>query len=284
MQSAHLVSTHLSHDELLRMIALELGIEVAGAGKAQILLALRDFIQDCRDQGKRVLLIIDEAQNLPIDSLEELRMLSNFDDGEKSPLQCLLIGQRELRDTLRAPELRRLRQRIGAAYHLGGLDEEDVGRYIAHRLQRAGGSADRPAFTAQACQALHAATAGLPRHLNMICDRLLITAYLDELTTIELPQVELALAEMKAEFDQGLEQPHPERTGPAGGDAPAHAVWAEQQVIELENRLAGLEQSNVEIRKGMGVLVREMRRLVTSRKRERDRLRERATPSSGPIG
>ncbi|MEZ5651316.1 MAG: AAA family ATPase [Burkholderiaceae bacterium] len=285
---AHLVSTHLEPDELLRLIALEFDLDVGSAGKSGLLLALREFFMQCRAQGRRVLLIIDEAQNLPVASLEELRMLSNFDEGDQSPLQCLLIGQVELRDTLRRPELRRLRQRVGAANHLRGMDEEDVGRYIAHRLQRAGGAADRPAFTPAACRALHAATDGIPRLLNMICDRLLITAYLDELDTLDDEHVAVALAELQAEFTQGTgdgngaaaDASAPAETAAAdllavAARPPANQAWAEQQVLELENRLSSLEQSNVEIRKGMGVLVREMRRLLASRKRERERQREK---------
>ncbi len=125
--------------------------------------------------GRRVLLIVDEAQNLSETALETLRLLSNINAGKDDPLQILLVGQPELRETVGRPGMRQLAQRIGASCHLGALDAESVAAYIAHRLRSAGGSGRE--FTPGAAELVHAYTGGIPRLVNQLCDFGLLYAW-----------------------------------------------------------------------------------------------------------
>ena len=157
-------------------------------------------------------------------------MLSNFQLGQHALLQSFLVGQPELRDMLRSPALRQLRQRIIASYHLGPMEEAETRAYVEHRLRKAGWTGD-PAWDDDAFPALHAATGGLPRRINSLCNRLMLGTYLAERHRIGAPDVEAAVAELRQELgaesfasDRSSLSDHPEslgRTGETGvpGDA-----------------------------------------------------------------
>ena len=180
-----------------------------------------------------------------LESLEELRMLSNFQLGQHALLQSFLVGQPELRDMLRSPALRQLRQRIIASYHLGPMEEAETRAYVEHRLRKAGGNGD-PAWEDDAFPALHAATGGLPRRINALCNRLLLAAYLAENHRIAAADVEEAAAELRQELgtDALNDQAQAgvlaadgggERDDPVGRYTPA-AICA--QLDRIEQRLA----------------------------------------------
>ncbi|QIT56539.1 AAA family ATPase [Aquisalimonas sp. 2447] len=196
--AAQLVSTQLEADDMLRAVCSAFGLEFRG-NKAERLLALESFLLECQRKGKRCLLVVDEAQNLPPAAVEELRMLSNFQTSSGSLLQSFLVGQPEFRSTLQSPSMRQLRQRVIATYHLGPLDEEETRDYIKHRLQRVGWQND-PEFSNEAFEALHEYAGGVPRRINTVCDRLLLMAFLEELHFIDSDTVQEVINELDQDF------------------------------------------------------------------------------------
>jgi len=214
--AAHLVSTQLGADDALKLVCAAFGVPLRpGAGKADMLMALEAFFITQTTQGKRCLLIVDEAQNLQQYAVEELRMLSNFQFGDQALLQTFLIGQPEFRDMLQGPGMLQLRQRITARCHLGALDEDDTRAYIQHRLKCAGAT-DKPVFGPGVFHAIHQHAGGIPRRINTLCDRLLLQGYLSESAEITLQSVEDVLTEMREESAV------PAKNAPAPRDAWAH--------------------------------------------------------------
>lgn len=175
--AANLVTTQLDAEDTLRMVGAAFGVRVKDVSKADVLMALEAFLVTQTSQGKRCLLIVDEAQNLTSRSVEELRMLSNFQFGQQALLQTFLVGQPEFRTILQSPSMQQLRQRVTATCHIGPLDIDETRAYIDHRLKCAG-STGRPTFDAPAYEALHHASGGIPRRINLISDRLLLLGYL----------------------------------------------------------------------------------------------------------
>lgn len=174
-----IVTTNLDPENLLKMIAYSFGIEDVGDDKYLILRHLEEFMRSAHSQGKTVLLIVDEAQNLPFTAIEELRMLSNLQVGHHAPLQFILMGQPQLRTMLASKDLEQLRQRVIASYHLKPLTVEETEGYIVHRLEMVGWK-KRPSFTQGAFKAIYEVTEGVPRRINTLCSRLLLASYLEE--------------------------------------------------------------------------------------------------------
>ncbi|SDF17115.1 ExeA family protein [Limimaricola pyoseonensis] len=162
--------------ELLRWVLLALGeAPVPGATYVELFGQLQAFLIARYAEGRRVVLIFDEAQNLGADNLEELRMYTNINAGKDELLQIVLVGQPELRETLSRPELSQFAQRVASCYHLGTMGAPTVAAYIAHRLARAG--ARREIFSAAAAALVHEASGGVPRLVNQLCDRALTYAF-----------------------------------------------------------------------------------------------------------
>jgi len=177
--AAQLVSTQLDADDMLRAVAAAFGLPVKGSDKAKLLLELEAFFVSLAAKRKRALLVVDEAQNLSPRAVEELRMLSNFQLGEHALLQSFLVGQPELRETMRSPHMQQLRQRVLASYHLGPLDREESQLYVEHRLTHVGWTGN-PAFDPGAFEAIYKTTHGVPRRINTLCNRLMLSGYLGE--------------------------------------------------------------------------------------------------------
>lgn len=196
--AAQLVSTQLDADDLLRSVATAFGLPVKGADKAQLLATLEAFLTSLVTENKRALLVVDEAQNLTPRAMEELRMLSNFQLGDRALLQSFLIGQPELRNLLREPYMQQLRQRVIASYHLGPMDRDETRAYIEHRLKRVGWKND-PEFESDAFESIYAATGGVPRKINTLCNRLLLAGYLGEKHRITRADAELVAGEIRDE-------------------------------------------------------------------------------------
>jgi len=182
--AAKIVTTQVQEDDLLRVVAAEFGLAYDGVSKAVLLKNLEIFFRQLAHEGKRALLLVDEAQNLPPRSIEELRMLSNFQMDNRALLQSFLLGQREFRATMRLPQFEQLRQRVIAAYHLKPMDREETEGYIIHRLEMVGWNGN-PLFTDQAFDGIFEYTKGLPRKINVFCDRLLLCASLEESNEID---------------------------------------------------------------------------------------------------
>ncbi|MEO0410291.1 MAG: XrtA/PEP-CTERM system-associated ATPase [Pseudomonadota bacterium] len=196
---AKVVTTQLDADDTLRMVAQAFGIESANLDKASLINQMQRFLETQHQAGRRVLLIVDEAQNLPTSALEELRMLSNFQEGERALLQTFLLGQPEFRDKLAlSPELEQLRQRVIATHHLEPMALEEVSEYIMHRLKLVGWDGS-PVFTDDACREIHEFTGGVPRRLNNLCSRLLLLGALEERSEIGDDLVKAVVADLKAD-------------------------------------------------------------------------------------
>lgn len=196
--AANLVSTQLDADDMLRSVTAAFGLDYEHLSKAALLNNLQTFLRDTLRQGRRALLIVDEAQNLSPKAVEELRMLSNFQEGEKSLLQSFLLGQPEFRDTLQSPQMQQLRQRVIASYHLGPMDREETMGYILHRLRTVGWQGN-PSFTEDAFDAIHAFSGGVPRRINTLCDRLLLFGFLEERNQFDAKAVHEVIADLRQE-------------------------------------------------------------------------------------
>ncbi len=196
--AANLVSTQLDAEDTLRMVGAAFGVRVKDVSKADLLMALEAFLVTQVSEGKRSLLIVDEAQNLTPRAVEELRMLSNFQFGKQALLQTFLVGQPEFRDILQHPNMQQLRQRVTATCHIGPLDVEETRGYIEHRLKCAGGTG-RPAFDPEAFEVIFKATAGIPRRINSVCDRLLLLGFLGNKEQLSVEDVDEVVDEMHDE-------------------------------------------------------------------------------------
>ena len=262
-----IVSTQVDSDDLLRLVAAAFGLPSSGEDKSTLLTRLQQHFEMLNDQGRRALLIVDEAQNLSQGAVEELRMLSNFQVGTRSLVQSFLVGQPEFRGILQRPEMSQLKQRVIASYHLGPLDVEETRAYIEHRLRHVGWS-DNPHFDTAAFAQIHAGSGGVPRRINTLCDRLLLAAYLGDKRLIGAADVDTVAAEMELELG-GPDAPavevnemRPLASGPqlvsaqAPGSMPASGGAQisrlptaterslQEQVSKLEERVALLESSN----------------------------------------
>ena len=195
---AQVMSTQLGADEIVRMVAAAFGIPDERS-KAVMLSKLEQFLLARHREGKRAILLVDEAQNLPLEAVEELRMLSNFQSDEKPLLQSFLLGQPEFRKTLQMPAMEQLRQRIIASCHLGPMDEEETEAYIVHRLQTVGWTGV-PSFGAEVFAAIYQYTGGIPRKINVLCDRLLLSGYLEEIHAFTDTAVGTVIEELRQEF------------------------------------------------------------------------------------
>ncbi|MEO5374833.1 MAG: XrtA-associated ATPase [Alphaproteobacteria bacterium] len=202
--AARIVSSQLEGDDMLRMVAEAFGVSQENVDKATLLTRIEQFLVRTHRQGQRSLLLIDEAQNLSIPALEELRMLSNFQVGAEAPLQSFLLGQPQFRRTLASDDLDQLRQRVIASYHLGPMDEAETAEYIRHRLRTVGWSGD-PDITPEACAHIYSHTGGVPRRINTFCSRLLLFGFLEDLHRIDPTTVEQVADDLNRETAQVLE-------------------------------------------------------------------------------
>ncbi len=193
-----MVTSQVGAEDTLRIISATFGLSYDGDAKATLLTNLEDFFKEQARLGKRVLLVVDEAQNLPRQSLEELRMLSNYEVEGKPLFQAFLLGQDEFRLLLQAEHLSQVRQRVIATYHLRPLDLDETKAYIFHRLKLAGWKQD-PRFTQQAFIEIFDFTGGIPRIINTLCDRLLLFGYLEELHDIDEKVVQTVVEEIEQE-------------------------------------------------------------------------------------
>lgn len=176
-------NTHRNFGELLQWVLLAFDLEYREKKKVELYQTLADFIIREYTQGRYTVLIIDEAQNLSPEALEELRMLSNINADKDQVLQLILVGQPGLRDTLRLPELYQFAQRVAVDYNLRGLSLEETWLYIRHRLRAAGG--DPNIFDTKACAAVYYYTSGTPRLINVLCDIALVYGFADQKRRID---------------------------------------------------------------------------------------------------
>jgi|GEM_PF-1158853 len=196
--AAHLLTPNLKPEDLLSHILSAFRVEPANDGKTAHLEAFEDFLFDQLNHGRRVLLIVDEAQNLPEETLEELRILSNMDYDGTPLFQVFLVGQPDFRPVLAGLNMEQLRQRIIASYHLEPLSEDETKDYIEHRMTVVGWT-DEPDFTDNAFAAIHKETEGVPRKINKLCNRILLFCSLEEQHEINREVVQSVAADLAEE-------------------------------------------------------------------------------------
>jgi len=193
LEVAAISNTSLPADEMLSYLLIKMNIE-PDDNKAYNLHYFRVYLESLAQEGRRFILVFDEAQNLPKDALEEIRMLSNLQSDERLPLQIFLVGQPELKIILKSPGMNQIRQRIAVNFHLKGLNEEQTRKYIAYRLEKAG-AANSP-FSNEATKLIYRASSGIPRGINILCDAALIYGFAEEKHTIGSDEVKTVLSEL----------------------------------------------------------------------------------------
>ena len=196
LTAAQIVTTQLKGDDLLHMVASSFGVATAGLDKTGTLGAIEHFLHTEARAGRRCLLVVDESQNLPLPALEELRMLSNFQLGSHPLLQIFLLGQPEFRASVQsAPGLEQLRQRIIATHHLGAMEPNEIQPYVEHRMTLVGWQG-RPAFADDFWGKLFAETGGIPRKVNMLINRVLLMAAVENRETVDAALVGAVVADL----------------------------------------------------------------------------------------
>ena len=239
LQAFNIVSTQVEGDDMLRLTAQAFGLSTEGVEKAQLLGRIERYLVETGRGGRRTLLIVDEAQNLPVGSLEELRMLSNFQAEGQALLQIFLLGQPEFRDRLNAaPALEQMRQRVIATHHLDPMLAEETLPYLEHRLKIVGWTGN-PNFTADAVAALHVASGGLPRKLNTLATRALLMGSIEGATVIDGVLVGRVLSDLGNEAPKNAAMPAPNPVAPM-------AVVDDGRLLDHAARLAMLEAQSQE--------------------------------------
>lgn len=192
-----IVTSKLAPDDLLRMICSVFQLPIKEHNKATYLEAISGYLQMLAQQKKRALLLVDEAQNLPLESIEELRMLSNFQLAGRPLLQSFLLGQNELNAIIQSPHMEQFRQRIIASSNLSALSVEDCQAYIEYRIQAAGGPENL--LQADCFQLVHQYCSGIPRKINNLMDRVLLYGFLEELKSFTPYDVQQVIQEISGE-------------------------------------------------------------------------------------
>ncbi|MCM8732145.1 ExeA family protein [Hephaestia sp. GCM10023244] len=244
-----LVSTQMDPEDLLRLVADGLGIEGQGLAKADLLKRIEQGLHAVARDGRRTLLIVDEVQALPTDSLEELRMLSNIQAGGQPLLQIVLLGQPEFRDRLHGSDrLEQLRQRVIAIHHLDPMEPEEIEPYMRHRLALVGWQG-KPDFAPDAFVAMHEATGGVPRIVNQLAGRVMLFAAMDRIATIDAEVIDAVIDDLAAD----VHHPAPQPIADAAKAATVPSIdEAMQRIAMLEARV---EDQDAALRRVLTLLV-----------------------------
>ena len=198
--TALILNPVLSADQLVKAVAMEFGLEVRGLDRLEIVAVINDFLLRQLAENRETVLIIDEAQDLTNELLEQVRLLSNLETDDRKLLQIVLMGQPELRDRLNDHSLRQLRQRITVRYHLHPLRRAEVAQYVQHRLQ-VSGAQGAPYFTQPALWRIFNYTKGIPRLVNAVCDKALLAGFVEQRDRIDFRIVGRALRELEGNIE-----------------------------------------------------------------------------------
>jgi general secretion pathway protein A len=255
LTAAQIVTSKLDGEELVHVVAQAFGLIVDGHDKASALGAIEAFLHDEARAGRRCLLVVDESQNLELEALEELRMLSNFQLGAHPLLQTLLLGQPEFRDTIQDhPQLEQLRQRVIAAHHLEAMELGEVQAYIEHRLKCVGWVGN-PQFDQGVFTELFEASGGVPRRINQICNRLMMLGAVDQRSRIDRAMLSQVLDELELDGTMQLKKIAPQPVAapelvpapqPVAVDGVAMAQL-EALLAERDAQIAELQQAVIEL-------------------------------------
>ncbi len=197
--TALILNPVLDPDGLMKAVATEFGLKVQGKDRLETVAALNEFLLGLEKADRDAVLIIDEAQDLSNELLEQIRLLSNLETYDRKLLQIVLMGQPEFRDRLNDPRMKQLRQRITVRYHLRPLRYAEVRQYIQHRLQISGAKGV-PYFTGPAVWRIHRYSQGIPRLINAVCDKCLLAGYVQQREQIDFSMVGLAIRELEGDI------------------------------------------------------------------------------------
>ncbi len=197
--TALILNPVLNGEQLLKAIAMEFGLTVAGLDQLETVAEINTFLLRQMEQGRESVLIIDEAQNLSDQLLEQVRLLSNLETDDQKLLQIVLMGQPELRDRLNHPGLRQLRQRITVRFHLAPLKQLELSQYVQHRLQISGAKG-APFFTWPALWRIFSYSKGIPRLVNALCDKCLLAGFVQQSERITFGLVGRAVRELEGKL------------------------------------------------------------------------------------
>ena len=236
VEVATLTSTQLRTRDLLQMVATAFGLRFQDADKASLLTALEQSLQQQYKSGRRAVLIVDEAQGLSINALEELRLLANLQGDNQMLLQVFLLGQEKLRDLINSPGMEQLRQRVVASSHIEPLNLDDTVNYVEHRLSQAGWQGD-PEIDGDALQLIYRYSRGVPRRVNLICTRLLLSGGLRGRHTFDRQHAQDVILELQKEMliDPDVAEVPEEKTGPV-----PHDDFSEENSLNIEQTSEGL--------------------------------------------
>ncbi len=245
---ARVSTTQVSGDDLFRLAMAGFGVSAESTDKATLIGHFEEILRVRRGEGRRLLLVVDEAQNLSLPALEELRMLSNLSEEGQAGLQTILLGQPQFRARIASPDLEQLRSRVLASYHLGPLAEEETRAYIEHRLKAVDWKGD-PSFTDAAFAAIHRESGGVPRRINRLASRVMLYSALEEVHKITGPMVDSTAEELQRDLEGGA----PEHAAPVPSLAPTPAgtPTVVPGLAELTSRVAALAESSARRERGL---------------------------------
>ena len=224
----NIAAANLDDVAIIHSISEALNLRLDGKSKVLIIRELKKYFHSISNQNKRVLIVVDEAQTLSWEALEELRILSNLESGGKALLQVFLVGQTELRNIIHSKNVEQLRQRIIASYNLTHLSKSETKDYIKYRLEKVGWE-HNPSISEDIFLTIHDWSEGTPRKINLICDRLFLLGYLEKLSSLELEHLERVITEMDDEIDDGQD-----------------AVPKDSQPVKMKKRISNRNQDDLE--------------------------------------
>ena len=260
--AVELVTSQLESDDMLRLVAAALGLAHQDLPKSTLLRNIETYLMARAREGKRVLLLVDEVQNLSHGAMEELRMLSNFQVGERALLQTFLLGQDEFRPKLQSAGMEQFRQRIIASYHLDPLNRKEIQDYIFHRLRLCGWQ-DDPHIQGEVFEKIYEHSSGVPRRINKLCDRLLLHGCIEELHELGVQDINSVIEDEMQEIHSTGEVS--DVTVPAVDEVkPAEVPGGNVQPLRVENAISNDDRRLLALEKKMDQLEKSMR---TDRKR-----------------
>ena len=242
--AAQIANTGLNSDDTLRIVSAAFGLAYENLDKASLLIGIEKFLHQCDQNGKRALLVVDEAQNLSSHTVEELRMLSNYQTDKRPLLQTFLLGQPEFRKILLGEDMQQLRQRVAATYHLGPMNMAETKSYIEHRLSTAGWNND-PSFSEDAFTAIYDYTGGIPRKINSLCERVLLMGCLEEIHELGVTEINAVIRDIQQEYDMPIvETKMPEvsevTTNASEEESPPELRKMDDRLIKMESSISSV--------------------------------------------
>ena len=238
VEAIQLASTLVRGDDVLKLVAHALGEDCSGSDRAKVLTVIEAQLKDRARAGKRVLIVVDEVQNMTIGALEELRMVSNFSTGSQPVVQFLLLGQPEFKDTIASAPLEQLKQRVIATHHLGPMEAEEVQPYIEHRLRNVGWQG-RPRIAEEAVEQVFERSGGIPRRINQMMTRAMLMAALEDSDVVSDSLMVSVIADLSREEEAG--RPVADTAASNSSSGTASALITDDVALDIVARITMLE-------------------------------------------